>query len=205
MRCHRNDERDFHSEYFTLLLHQAVLKGRKGLRILSRPTGSPDQSCLRAVSKQQKMGTDEGRQPPHKAFSYVMLAWKHTSKGHTISVFYSEVYSFSLNKTHNRLRYLFREPRAFPWRHQISVPVADWVCLIISLFWDVKPRGSCKNRSFGGTYRLHHQGETNKQGRNNWHHIAEDGTPHSHCRENLKSYFSFARLRPSNIRRRVIW
>jgi hypothetical protein len=25
-------------------------------------------------------------------------------------------------------------------------------------FWDVTPYGCCKNRLFGGTYRLHHQG-----------------------------------------------
>jgi Rieske Fe-S protein len=28
-----------------------------------------------------------------------------------------------------------------------------------AVFWDVTPRGSCKNQRFGGTYRLHHQGE----------------------------------------------
>jgi hypothetical protein len=27
-----------------------------------------------------------------------------------------------------------------------------------AVFWDVTPRGSCKNRYFRGTYRLHHQG-----------------------------------------------
>jgi hypothetical protein len=25
--------------------------------------------------------------------------------------------------------------------------------------WDVMPRGSCNNQLFGGTYRLHHQGD----------------------------------------------
>jgi hypothetical protein len=30
-----------------------------------------------------------------------------------------------------------------------------------SVFWDVTPRGSCKKRRFGGTYRLHHQGDKN--------------------------------------------
>jgi hypothetical protein len=28
-----------------------------------------------------------------------------------------------------------------------------------AVFWDVTPRGSCKNGRFGGTYRLHHQGD----------------------------------------------
>jgi hypothetical protein len=29
-----------------------------------------------------------------------------------------------------------------------------------AVFWDVTPCGSCKNRRFGGTYRLHHQDDT---------------------------------------------
>jgi hypothetical protein len=33
--------------------------------------------------------------------------------------------------------------------------------------WDVTPCGSCKKRSFGGTYHLHHQVEENHRGRNN--------------------------------------
>jgi hypothetical protein len=35
------------------------------------------------------------------------------------------------------------------------------------IFWDVTPCGTCKNRRFGGTYRLHHQGGKNRQVRNN--------------------------------------
>jgi hypothetical protein len=30
-----------------------------------------------------------------------------------------------------------------------------------AVFWDVTPCGSCKNRHFGGIYRLHHQGDKN--------------------------------------------
>jgi hypothetical protein len=29
------------------------------------------------------------------------------------------------------------------------------------------PCGSCKNRQFGGTYRMHHQSDKNRQARNN--------------------------------------
>jgi hypothetical protein len=29
------------------------------------------------------------------------------------------------------------------------------------VFWDVAPCGPCKNRRFGGEYRLHHQGGKN--------------------------------------------
>jgi hypothetical protein len=34
-------------------------------------------------------------------------------------------------------------------------------------FLDVTPCGCCKNRRFGGKYRLHHQGVKNQQARNN--------------------------------------
>jgi hypothetical protein len=30
------------------------------------------------------------------------------------------------------------------------------------VFWDVTPCGSCRNRRFGGTYRLLHQGDKNR-------------------------------------------
>jgi hypothetical protein len=30
------------------------------------------------------------------------------------------------------------------------------------VFWDVMPCGSCKNRRFGGTWRLLHQGDKNR-------------------------------------------
>jgi hypothetical protein len=33
--------------------------------------------------------------------------------------------------------------------------------------WDVTPGGSCKNRRFGGTYDLPHQGDKNLRARNN--------------------------------------
>jgi hypothetical protein len=36
-----------------------------------------------------------------------------------------------------------------------------------SVFWDVTPRGFCKNRRFGGTYRLHHQGAKNRRAKKN--------------------------------------
>jgi hypothetical protein len=30
--------------------------------------------------------------------------------------------------------------------------------VMISIFWEMTPCGSYKNRRFGGSYRLHHQG-----------------------------------------------
>jgi hypothetical protein len=35
------------------------------------------------------------------------------------------------------------------------------------IFWNVTPCASCKNRRFGGTQRLHHQGDKNRRTRNN--------------------------------------
>jgi hypothetical protein len=35
------------------------------------------------------------------------------------------------------------------------------------VFWDVKPRDSCKNRRFGGTYRLNLQDEKNQRAGSN--------------------------------------
>jgi hypothetical protein len=36
-----------------------------------------------------------------------------------------------------------------------------------AVFWDVTQCGFCKNRFFGGTYSLHHQGDKNYRARNN--------------------------------------
>jgi hypothetical protein len=36
----------------------------------------------------------------------------------------------------------------------------------LAVFLDVTPCGSCKNRHFGGTYRLHHLGNKNRRARN---------------------------------------
>jgi hypothetical protein len=35
-----------------------------------------------------------------------------------------------------------------------------------AVIWDISRCGSCKNRRFGGTYRLHHQGDKNGLTRN---------------------------------------
>jgi hypothetical protein len=42
-----------------------------------------------------------------------------------------------------------------------------------AVFWDVTPCGCRKNRRFGGTYRLHHQGRRNQHGRNT---VSSSGT-----------------------------
>jgi hypothetical protein len=60
------------------------------------------------------------------------------------------------------------------------------------VFWDVTPCGSCKNRLFGGTWRLLHQGDKNPETSvltgATQRNIPEDTILHSHRRKNLKSY-----------------
>jgi hypothetical protein len=36
-----------------------------------------------------------------------------------------------------------------------------------AVFWEVTPCGSCEDRRFGVTYRLHHQGGKNQQASSN--------------------------------------
>jgi hypothetical protein len=45
--------------------------------------------------------------------------------------------------------------------------IANAVPLKNAVFGDIMPCGSCKNRCFGGTYRLHHHGDMNRRARNN--------------------------------------
>jgi hypothetical protein len=54
-----------------------------------------------------------------------------------------------------------------------------------AVFWDVTPCDSCKNQSFGGTYRLHHQGDKNRRARNNVSSILQP-------KHATKKYCSFA-------------
>jgi hypothetical protein len=35
------------------------------------------------------------------------------------------------------------------------------------VFWDVTPCGGCLNRRFGGAWRLHHQGDKNREAKKN--------------------------------------
>jgi hypothetical protein len=44
----------------------------------------------------------------------------------------------------------------------VGYEVSTAVTMKNALFWDVTPCGSCKNRRFGGTQRLHHQGDKNR-------------------------------------------
>jgi hypothetical protein len=51
-------------------------------------------------------------------------------------------------------------PRFFRTCHlEVRFEVFTTVTMKNVVFWDVTPRGSCKNRRLGGTYHLHHQGE----------------------------------------------
>jgi hypothetical protein len=53
-----------------------------------------------------------------------------------------------------------------------------------AVFWDITPSGFCKNRHFGGTYRLHQQGEKNRRTRN----IVSSNYQPKHA---VKKYYAF--------------
>jgi hypothetical protein len=48
----------------------------------------------------------------------------------------------------------------------IEAPVQMYETMKHAVLWYVTPCGSCKNGRFGGTYRLHHQGDKNQLARN---------------------------------------
>jgi hypothetical protein len=45
---------------------------------------------------------------------------------------------------------------------EIGLSAVDWTGLKNGVFWVVTSCGSCKNRRFGGTWRLLHQGDKNR-------------------------------------------
>jgi hypothetical protein len=49
----------------------------------------------------------------------------------------------------------------------VRFEVSAAVTMKNGIFWDVMPYGSCKNRRFGGTWRLLHQSDMNRWTRNN--------------------------------------
>jgi hypothetical protein len=51
--------------------------------------------------------------------------------------------------------------------HTSAVVKKKWIHTKNGIFWDVTPCGSCRNLCFGGTWCLLHQGDKNRQTRNN--------------------------------------
>jgi heterodisulfide reductase subunit C len=47
-------------------------------------------------------------------------------------------------------------------RHYVRFEVFTAVTMKNGVLWDVTTCGSCKNRCFGGTWRLPHQGDKNR-------------------------------------------
>jgi hypothetical protein len=53
-------------------------------------------------------------------------------------------------------------PEAQTRRYYVRFEVFTAVTMKNGVFWDVTPCGSCKDRRFGGTWRLLHQGDKNR-------------------------------------------
>jgi hypothetical protein len=66
-----------------------------------------------------------------------------------------------------------------------------------AVIWDVAQYGSCKNRHFGGTYRLHHQGDKNRRTRKN---ISNNSQP----KHAAKKYYVRKEALEWDIRLRVV-
>jgi hypothetical protein len=52
-----------------------------------------------------------------------------------------------------------KDPQVTYSYHLVRFEVFTAVTMKNGVFWDVTPCGSCKNRRFGGTYSLLHQGD----------------------------------------------
>jgi hypothetical protein len=64
-----------------------------------------------------------------------------------------------------------------PFAREWSCPAFHWRYSDVKndVFWDVTPCGSCKNRRFGGTWHLLHQGDKNRWTRNSTRIQEKDG------------------------------
>jgi hypothetical protein len=76
--------------------------------------------------------------------------------------------------------------------HNRSISLCSVFILKNGVFWDVTPCGCCKRRRFGGTYRLHRQGDKNRRGRNN---ISSNWQP----KYAAKKYYTFRLLVTANV------
>jgi hypothetical protein len=57
-------------------------------------------------------------------------------------------------------------PSTAPYASTVLVKHTWPLSLKNAVVWDATPRGSCKNRRFGGNDGLYHQGGKNRRGRN---------------------------------------
>jgi hypothetical protein len=80
---------------------------------------------------------------------------------------FSEGVSWSPVQVSRRCRGVCVSFQLWKWMLCVRFEVFTSATLKNAGFWDVTLCGSCKNRRFGGTYRLHHPGEKNRRARNN--------------------------------------
>jgi hypothetical protein len=71
------------------------------------------------------------------------------------------------NKPHVKHTFSFKVSWKWTKNGSVRFEVFPAVTMKNGVYWDVMPCGSCKNRCFGGTQRLLHQGDKNRWTRNN--------------------------------------
>jgi hypothetical protein len=77
----------------------------------------------------------------------------------TQTLWFKEMQETSTTNSFNPFCWSLKKPVRNLW-HCVRFEVFMSVTME-NVFWDVTPCGSCKNRRFGGTKHLHHQGDTN--------------------------------------------
>jgi hypothetical protein len=76
--------------------------------------------------------------------------------------YYSQFYHPFCELVHYRFLLLIMQFTHIPnGMNDVRFQIFTAVTMKNAVFWDVMPCGSCRNRRFGGTYRLHLPGEKN--------------------------------------------
>jgi hypothetical protein len=95
-----------------------------------------------------------------------MSEWETTAKRSVLQNQFKYIYhitDFDCHSKNHQAVYKWDEQEVCLERLRVFMAVT----MKNTIFWNVTPCSSCKNRLFGGTHGLHHQGDENRQARNN--------------------------------------